>query len=30
MPKWKPGIKDDRPVNVLFTIPINFRLAKNN
>lgn len=26
MPKWKPGIQKGMPVNVLFTLPIKFRL----
>ncbi|MBO7133900.1 MAG: energy transducer TonB [Bacteroidales bacterium] len=25
MPKWKPGKKDGQPVNVKYTIPINFK-----
>lgn len=25
-PKWKPGIKDDQPVRVMFSMPINFEL----
>lgn len=24
-PKWKPGKQNNRPVNVYFTLPINFR-----
>jgi TonB family protein len=27
MPKWKPGIQRGKPVRVIFTIPINFRLS---
>ena len=26
MGKWKPGTKDDKPVNVQFTLPIQFAL----
>lgn len=26
MPDWEPGIQNDRPVNVRFTLPIKFRL----
>lgn len=26
MPSWKPGTKDGKPVKVLFTLPINFKL----
>ena len=26
MGKWKPGTKDDKPVNVQFTLPIKFAL----
>lgn len=26
MPKWKPGIKDGRPVSVKHTVPISFKL----
>jgi len=26
MPRWKPGIQNDEPVKVYFTIPIVFRL----
>ena len=29
MPKWKPGMQQGTPVNVEFTIPVNFRLNKN-
>ncbi|MDR2148318.1 MAG: energy transducer TonB [Tannerella sp.] len=29
MPKWKPGTKDGKPVDVWFSIPINFALKKN-
>lgn len=25
MPAWKPGYKDDKPVNVKFTLPITFK-----
>jgi protein TonB len=28
MPKWKPGEQDGKPVNVWFTLPINFTLQK--
>ena len=27
MPKWTPGKKDGKPVNVLYTIPIIFKLT---
>ena len=27
MPKWKPGTQSGKPVRVLFTLPINFRLV---
>jgi len=27
-PKWKPGIQNNRPVRVMFTVPINFTLQK--
>ncbi len=26
MPRWKPGKKDGKPVNVRFSLPISFRL----
>lgn len=26
MPKWKPGLQDGKPVKVLFTLPVNFKL----
>ncbi|MDG1913126.1 MAG: energy transducer TonB [Crocinitomix sp.] len=26
MPKWKPGEKDSKLVNVNFTLPVHFRL----
>ena len=26
MPKWKPGMHDGKKVNVLFTLPITFKL----
>jgi len=29
-PKWRPGIQNGTPVNVQFTIPVNFRLATDN
>ncbi len=29
MPDWKPGVKDGKFVNVLFTVPINFQIARN-
>ncbi len=25
MPKWTPGMQDDRPVRSKFTLPVNFR-----
>ncbi|PXY01160.1 hypothetical protein DF185_10945 [Marinifilum breve] len=30
MPQWEPGTKDGKPVNVLYTVPINFKLGKGN
>ena len=27
MPKWKPGIKDGKPVRVSYMMPINFKLT---
>ena len=27
MPKWKPGVQRGKPVRVIYTIPINFRLS---
>ena len=27
MPRWTPGYQDGKPVNVSFTLPINFRLS---
>lgn len=27
-PKWKPGIKDGKPVDVMFTFPVVFKLPK--
>lgn len=27
MPKWKPGKQNGRPVRVLFTLPVNFKLS---
>lgn len=29
MPKWKAGLKDGKPVNVFYTIPIKFELDEN-
>ena len=29
MPKWNPGMKDGKPVNVRYTFPINFRVQSN-
>jgi len=29
-PKWRPGIKNGLPVNVQYTIPVNFRLNTDN
>ncbi len=29
MPQWKPGKKDGKPVNVVYTVPIIFNLGKN-
>ena len=29
MPQWKPGIQAGKPVRVLYNLPINFRLNKN-
>ncbi len=29
MPDWKPGVKDGKFVNVLYTVPINFQIARN-
>lgn len=26
MPEWKPGVKDDKPVRVLYTVPISWHL----
>jgi len=26
MPKWKPGLQNNKPVSVSYTIPINFVL----
>ncbi len=26
MPRWEPGMMDDKPVKVRFTLPIGFRL----
>lgn len=28
MPDWSPGSINDKPVNVFFTVPINFRLRR--
>lgn len=30
MPQWKPGIQAGKPVRVLYNLPINFRLNKND
>ncbi|WP_321515634.1 TonB family protein [Marinifilum fragile] len=30
MPQWEPGKKDGKPVNVLYTVPINFKLGNSN
>ncbi|WP_321309021.1 TonB family protein [Marinifilum fragile] len=30
MPQWEPGKKDGKPVNVMYTVPINFTLGKSN
>lgn len=27
MPKWKPGMKDNKPVSVYYTLPISFKLT---
>ena len=29
LPKWKPGIKDGKPVNVYYTVPISFSPRNN-
>ena len=29
MPKWKPGLQRGKPVRVKYTLPINFRLVKD-
>jgi len=29
-PKWRPGIQNGLPVNVQYTIPVNFKLADDN
>lgn len=29
MPKWKPGIRDDEPIDVYYTLPISFKLTNN-
>jgi protein TonB len=29
MPDWKPGVKDGKFVSVLYTVPINFQIARN-
>jgi len=26
MPKWNPGLQNGTPVNVQYTVPVNFRL----
>ena len=26
-PKWKPGINKGKPVNVMYTIPVRFRIT---
>ncbi len=30
LPDWKPGLINNKPVNVWYTIPVNFSLSKNN
>ena len=30
MPKWKPGMKDGKPVRVSFQLPITFKLGQTN
>ena len=30
MPKWKPGIKNGKPVRVQFNLPVNFGLEKED
>ncbi|MCQ2345904.1 MAG: TonB family protein [Paludibacteraceae bacterium] len=30
MPNWKPGTQRGKPVNVKYTIPVNFRLTKDD
>jgi len=29
-PKWKPGIQNNRPVRVMYTVPINFTLGSSD
>lgn len=29
MPKWSPGVKDDRPVRVLYNLPVTFKLMQD-
>ena len=29
MPKWTPGTQNGKPVNVKYTLPVNFSLQKN-
>ena len=30
MPKWKPGIQEDEPVSVRYTLPIKFQMKEDN
>jgi len=30
MPKWKPGIQEDEPVSVRYTLPIKFKMTDDN
>jgi TonB family protein len=30
MPKWKPGIQEDEPVSVRYTLPIKFQMTEDN
>jgi len=30
MPQWEAGKQDGKPVNVIYTVPINFKLGKGN
>ena len=27
LPDWKPGMQDGQPVNVRYTLPVNFKLS---